>query len=139
MTWAIGATLRRRVGALARLLAPWRTIHRLEATVQRLEHVLADPMVAGIEIGKEKALKVGMTGSGPELLAGMFLGLMEEKGKDAPNYLELSFNSPRGRILVTVTQPNGATPHELRSQAEQRVRQLESELRRLQGDLKAGA
>ena len=119
---------------LARLLAPWRTIRRLEASVQGLEHVLANPIVAGIEIGKKTALTVGMQGSGPALLAGMFLGLMEEKGKDAPNYLELSFNSPKGRILVTVTQPNGATPHELRSQAEQRVRQLESELQRLQGE-----
>lgn len=120
--------------ALARVLTPWRTIRRLEATVQRLEHVLVNPMLAGIEIGKETALTVDMKGSGPALLAGMFLGLVEEKGKDAPNYLELSFNSPKGRILVTVTQPNGATPHGLRAQAEQRVRQLESELQRLQGD-----
>jgi hypothetical protein len=125
--------------ALVCWLTPWRTIRRLEATVQRLEHVLADPMVAGIEIGKEKALTVGMKGSGPALLAGMFLGLMQEHGKDAPNYLELTFATLKGPILVTVTQPNGATPHELRSQAEQRVRQLEGELRRLQGDPEAGA
>lgn len=120
--------------AIARLLAPWRTIRRLEATVERLEGVLANPMLAGIEIGKETGITAGMKGSGPELLAGMFLGLMEEQGAKAPNYLELSFGSPRGRILVTVTQPNGATPHGLRAQAEQRVRQLEAELLRLQGD-----
>ena len=121
----------------ARLLAPWRTIRKLEATVQRLEGVLANPMLSGIEIGRETGLTAGMRGSGPEMLAGMFLGLMEEHGKDAPNYLELSFNTPKGRILVTVTQPNGATPHGLRAQAEQRVRQLEAELARLQVDPEA--
>ena len=122
---------------LARLLAPWRTIRRLEATVERLEGVLANPMLSGIEIGKETGLTAGMRGSGPELLAGMFVGLMEEHGKDAPNYLELSFNSPKGRILVTVTQPAGATPHQLRAQAEQRVRQLEAEMARVHGDPEA--
>ena len=120
--------------ALARLLAPWRTIRRLEATVQRLEHVLSNPMLAGIEIGKETGITASMKGSGPELLAGMFLGLMKERGKDAPNYLELTFHSPKGRILVTVTQPGGATPHELRAQAEERVRQLEAELARVKGN-----
>ena len=123
--------------ALARLLKPWRTIRRLEANLQRLEQMLANPLLTGIEIGKETGLTAGMKGSGPELLAGMFLGLMEEHGKDAPNYLELTFNSPKGRILVTVTQPAGATPHQLRAQAEQRVRQLEAEMARVHGDPEA--
>ena len=116
---------------IARLLAPWRTIRRLEATVEQLEKVISNPMLAGIEIGKETSLTLGMQGSGPQLLAGMFVGLMEEQGKNAPNYLELSFGTPKGRILVTVTQPSGATPHGLRAQAEQRVRELEAELSRL--------
>ena len=123
--------------ALARLLAPWRTIRRLERTNERLERVLSNPMLAGIEIGKETGITASMKGSGPELLAGMFLGLMEERGKDAPNYLELTFHSPKGRILVTVTQPRGATPHELRAQAEERVCQLEAELARVQSDPEA--
>lgn len=122
---------------LARLLAPWRSIRRLELANKRMEKVLGNPMLAGIEIGKETGITAGMKGSGPELLAGMFLGLMEEHGKEAPNYLELSFNSPKGRILVTVTQPNGATPHQLRAQAEQRVRQLEAELAQVNSDWEA--
>lgn len=122
---------------LARMLAPWRTIRRLELANKRLVGVLDNPMLTGIEIGRETGLTVGMKGSGPQLLAGMFLGLMEEKGKDAPNYLELTFDTPKGRILVTVTQPNGATPHGLRAQAEQRVRQLEAELQQANGDPEA--
>ena len=122
---------------LARLLAPWRTIRRLELANKRLERVLGNPMLAGIEIGKETGITASMKGSGPQLLAGMFLGLMAEHGKDAPNYLELSFNSPKGRILVTVTQPTGATPHQLRAQAEQRVRQLEAELAQVNSDWEA--
>ena len=113
---------------IARLLAPWRTIRRLEATVQRLEQVLANPMLTGIEIGRETGLTAGMRGSGPELLAGMFLGLIEEHGKDAPNYLELSFNTPKGQVLVTVQRPGGASPHNLRAMAEQEARNLRAEL-----------
>ena len=113
---------------IARLLAPWRTIRRLEATVQRLHKALANPMLTGIAIGKETGITAGMKGSGPQLLAGMFLGLLEESGKDAPNYLELSFDTPKGVILVTVTQPGGATPHGLRVIAEQEARNLRAEL-----------
>lgn len=122
---------------IARLLAPWRTIRRLERSNKRLQDALANPMLTGIEIGRETGLTAGMRGSGPELLAGMFVGLMEEHGKDAPNYLEVNFNTPKGPITVTVIQPAGATPHELRAHAEQRVRQLEAELLRVNGDPEA--
>ena len=129
----MGSTLR----ILARLLAPWRTIRKLERENKRLSDAIANPLMTGMEIGRERGIEVGMKGSGPELLAGMFLGWLEQDGKNAPNYLEMTFESPRGRILVTVTQPNGATPHQLRQQAEQRVRQLEAELLQVQGDPEA--
>ncbi len=123
---------------LARLLAPWRTIRRLEAIVQRLEKILEDPLVAGIEIGSKTAsVTAGFQGSGPQLLAGMFVGLLQEH-PDAVNYLELTFGSPEGPILVTVQRPGGASPDGLRAQAEQRVRQLEAELLQLQGGAGAG-
>ena len=80
---------------LARLLAPWRTIRRLEATVQRLQKILAD------------------------------------------NYLQLTFDTPEGLILVTVQRPGGASPHSLRAMAEQEARNLRAELARLQGDPEA--
>ena len=122
---------------LARLLAPWRTIRRLEATVQRLEKILDDPLVAGIEIGRETAsLTAGLHGSGPQLVAGMFLGLLQEH-PEAVNYLEMTFGSPQGPILVTVQRPGGASPHSLRAMAEQEVRSLRAELQRLQGDPEA--
>ncbi|MBU6250956.1 MAG: hypothetical protein KGO47_07320 [Cyanobacteria bacterium REEB417] len=122
--------------ALAHLLAPWRTIRRLEATVQRLEQVLANPMLAGIEIGRETGFTAGMRGSGPQLLAGMFMGLLQEH-PEAVNYLQLTFGSPEGPILVTVQRPGGASPHSLRAMAEQEARSLRAELARLQGDPEA--
>jgi hypothetical protein len=75
-------------------------------------------------------LKVGMHGSAPQLLAGMFAGLMETQ--DAPNYLEITFQTPKGPMIVTVIQPGGATPHQLRQQAEQRVQELEARLAALE-------
>lgn len=125
---------RTRLRRLAKLLVPWRTIRRLERDNERLTDALSNPLLTGIEVGKGRGIEFGMEGSGPQLLAGMFLGMLEQDGKNAPNYLELSFGSPKGTILVTVMQPTGATPHQLRAQAEQRVRQLETELLQLQGD-----
>ena len=118
---------------IVRLVAPWRTIRRLERDNERLANALENPLLTGIEWGRERGIKMGMRGSGPQLLAGMFLGFLEQDGKQAPNYIELTFGSPKGPIVVTVTQPDGATPHQLRQQAEAEVRRLKAELLALQG------
>jgi hypothetical protein len=115
-----------------RLFAPWRTIRRLERENDRLSKALENPLLTGIEWGRERGIEVGLKGSGPQLLAGMFLGFLEEDGKQAPNYFEITFGSRKGPILVTVMQPDGATPHQLRQQAEAEVRRLKSELLALQ-------
>jgi hypothetical protein len=117
---------------IVRLIAPWRTIRRLKRQVERLEDVLSNPLLTGIELGKERGMEAGFRGSGPQLLAGMFLGCLEDQGAKAPNYLEISFQSPKGPILVTVMQPGGATPHDLRRRAEAEARRLRAELSRLQ-------
>lgn len=120
---------------LARLLAPWRTIRRLEATVQRLQTILDDPMVAGIAIGRETAgITANFQRSGPQLLAGMFVGLLQEH-PEAVNYLQITFPSPEGLILVTVQRPDGASPHDLRVMAEEKARSLRAELQRLRGEI----
>lgn len=117
---------------ISRLLAPWRTIRRLERSNERLLNLIENPELTGIAIGRENAdLTAGMRGSGPQLLAGIFLGLMEEHRDRAPNFLEMSFQTSKGPILVTVTQPQGATPANLLGQARQQIRQLEAELQAL--------
>ena len=117
--------------AIAELLAPWLAIRRLKRSNQRLLSVLENPFLEGIKVGRESGIEMGMKGSGPQLLGGMFAGLLEKDGKDAPNYLELTFGSPKGPIIVTVMQPKGASPHTLRRQAEDRAAQLEAELQAL--------
>jgi hypothetical protein len=112
--------------ALARLLTPWRTIRRLEAQNQLLSDVLANPTITGIAIHQNEAT-IGGAGPGPQLLAGMFMGLLQDNPK-AVNYVELTFLSPKGNILVTVHRPGGATPHNLRAMAEQEARNLRAEL-----------
>lgn len=124
--------------AIARLLAPWRTIRRLERSNERLCNLIENPELTGIEIGRENAdLTAGMRGSGPQLLAGIFLGLMEENRDRAPNFLEMRFETSKGPILVTVTQPHGATPAGLLGQAKQQIRQLEAELEALKATQEA--
>jgi hypothetical protein len=99
---------------------------------ERLCNLIENPELTGIEIGRENAdLTAGMRGSGPQLLAGIFLGLMEENRDRAPNFLEMRFETSQGPILVTVTQPHGATPAGLLGQAKQKIRQLEAELEAL--------
>lgn len=118
--------------AIARLLTPWRTIRRLERSNEQLCNLIENPELTGIAIGRENAdLTAGMRGSGPQLLAGIFLGLMEENRDRAPNFLEMRFETSKGPILVTVTQPHGATPAALLGQAQQRIRHLEAELQAL--------
>jgi hypothetical protein len=51
------------------------------------------------------------------------------------NYLELTFGSSDGNILVTVHRPGGATPHNLRAMAEQEARKAKQEAEHLRGDL----
>jgi hypothetical protein len=110
------------LGTIACLLAPWRTIRQLESEVERLEAIIANPYLAGLEIGRETGIEVSCQGSGPQLLAGMFAGQLERDGTNAPNYLELEFHTQhQGRILVRVQRLHGKTPHELRVQAEQRA------------------
>ena len=121
--------------ALARLLAPWRTIRRLERTNKWLLDAIANPTLTGIAIHKDNA-PVGGAGPGPQLLAGMFLGLLQDNPK-AVNYLQLTFGSTKGPILVTVKRPGGASPHDLRVMAEQEARQLRAELAELRGEIGA--
>ena len=116
---------------LARLLAPWRTIRRLERANRWLTDALANPTLTGMAIHRDNAT-VGGAGPGPQMLAGMFLGLLEDNPK-AINYLQLTFGSSKGPILVTVQRPGGASPHDLRAMAEQEARNLRAELERLRG------
>jgi hypothetical protein len=106
---------------IARLLTPWRTIRQLEREVKRLKGVIANPYLAGLQIGRDAGIEVGFRGSGPQLLAGMFAGLLED-GASAPNYLDLEFQTQhRERILVHVQRLHGETPHALRVKAEHRA------------------
>ena len=121
--------------ALARLLAPWRTIRRLERVNKWLSHALANPTMTGMAIHKMDTT-VGAAGPGAEIIAGMFLGLLQDNPK-AVNYLQLTFGSTKGPILVTVQRPGGASPHDLRVMAEQEARQLRAELAELRGEIGA--
>jgi hypothetical protein len=111
---------------LARLLAPWRTIRRLERRNKLLSDALANPTLTGMAIHQNEAT-IGGAGPGPQLLAGMFLGLLQDN-PEAVNYLQLTFGSTEGPILVTVQRPGGASPHNLRAMAEQEARSLRAEL-----------
>jgi hypothetical protein len=117
----------------ARLLAPWRTIRRLERRNNALSDALANPTLTGIAIHKQQAT-MGFAAPGAQMIAGMFLGLLQGNPK-AVNYLELTFGSSEGNILVTVHRPGGATPHNLRALAEQEAREAKQEAECLRGDL----
>jgi hypothetical protein len=120
---------------IARLLAPWRTIRRLERGNKRLSDALANPTMTGLAF-HENSATVGIAGPAAQMLAGMFLGLLQDNPQ-AVNYVELTFLSPKGNILVTVHRPGGATPHNLRAMAEQEARNLRAELATAKREAKA--
>ena len=69
---------------------------------------------------EHQGMDIGLEGAGPELVAGMFLGMFE-KHRDAQNYIELTFESSSGPVLVTLMRPGGKTPHQLRREAEEKL------------------
>ena len=97
------------------LFNPWGAVQQLRAENRLLSKAIADPLLTGIQIGNG-TLNIGVEGPGPQLLAGMFLGMFE-KHPDAKNYIEVTFGSHMGPILVTVMKPGGKTPHQLRQEA----------------------
>jgi len=118
---------------LARLLAPWRTIRRLERRNKLLYDALANPTLTGMAFHRDSAT-IGAACPGAQMVAGMFLGLLQDH-PEAANYLQLTFGSSEGNILVTVHRPGGATPHNLRAMAEQEARAAKREVEQLRGDL----
>lgn len=110
--------VRTKMSALA-LLNPWRTVRQLREENERLAKALTDPLLTGINMGNG-TLDVGMEGPGPQLMAGMFLGMFE-KYPDAKNYIEVTFGSHIGPIIVTVMKSGGKTPDQLRREAEKKL------------------
>ena len=110
--------LHAKLSALA-LLNPWRTVRQLREENERLAEIITDPLLTGIHMGNG-TLEIGMEGPGPQLVAGMFLGMFE-KYPDAKNYIEVTFGSRIGPILVTVMKPGGKTPDQLRREAERKL------------------
>jgi len=110
--------LRAKLVALA-LLNPWSTARQLREENARLMATITDPLLAGMSIGNG-TIDVEMQGAGPQLMAGMFLGMFE-RYPDAKNYIECTFSSPKGPILVTVVRPGGKTPHQLRAEADKKL------------------
>lgn len=106
------------------ILNPWRAIRQLREENERLLAALDNPMLTGINIGNG-SMDVGMKGNAAQLIAGMFLGVFE-KHQDATNYLEMTFGSPQGPIVVTVIRPGGKTPDQLRREAERKLAEYES-------------
>jgi len=50
------------------------------------------------------------------------------------NYLEITFGSPEGNIVVTVHRPGGATPDELRAQAVREAKEVKREAELMRGE-----
>jgi hypothetical protein len=117
---------------IAHLLAPWRAIRRLERRNRLLSDTLANPTLTGIAIHKQQAA-MGFAAPGAQMVAGMFLGLLQDH-PEAVNYLQLTFGSSEGNILVTVHRPGGATPDDLRVMAEQEAREAKQEAERLRAE-----
>jgi hypothetical protein len=104
---------------LRELLNPWGEVRRQREHIERLAQTIANPTLAGINIGNG-SLGVEMEGTGPLLVAGMFLGMFENH-PEAENYIECRLSSPQGPLVVTVVRAGGKTPHELRMEAERKL------------------
>lgn len=115
---------------LKTLFARRKKIAELEREIERLEKVVNDPVLAGIEVN-EGGVNMMFKGAAPNILAGMFVGILDEN-PDAQNYITFKFFHERhGLILITVQRYSGKTPHELRKEAEAKLEEAEKKLEEL--------
>jgi hypothetical protein len=121
--------------ALLSLLNPWKTVRELREENDRLVETIANPALTGFRIANG-TLDVDMSGVGPQILAGMFMAIFE-KYPAHTNYIEATFASPEGPILVTVVSPKGKTPHQLRADAESRADVLRAALEEAESVLRS--
>jgi hypothetical protein len=70
-------------------------------------------------------------------LKGQAAGALQSAVRGRRGQQPLRDFSSRGRILVTVHRPGGATPHNLRAMAEQEARNLRAELAKAKREVKA--
>ena len=105
--------------AVMALLNPWVTARQLREENARLCATITDPLLTGFNIGNG-SIDMELSGTAPTLMAGMFLGMFE-KYPGAKNYIEFTFSSRMGPVLVTVVRPGGKTPHQLRLEAEAKL------------------
>lgn len=118
------------VQLLKTLFARRKKIAELEREIERLEKVVNDPVLAGIEVN-EGGVNMMFKGAAPNILAGMFVGILDEN-PDAQNYITFKFFHERhGLILITVQRYSGKTPHELRKEAEAKLEEAEKKLEEL--------
>jgi hypothetical protein len=109
---------------LAELLTPWRMVKALREENELLVKTIAEPLLTGINIGNG-TIDIGMQGVGPQLLAGMFIGMLDDPR--AKNYVECHLYSPKhGQIVVTVQRCSGQTPHQLLEAARKEISALRS-------------
>lgn len=111
--------LRARLAALT-LVAPWLMVRQLRKENARLVATISDPLLTGLNIGNGSLEMDLEGGTGSQLMAGMFLGMFE-KYPDAKNYIEVTFSSRMGPVVVTVMKPGGQTPDQLRKEAERKL------------------
>jgi len=110
--------LRTKLAAVS-LLNPWATARQLREENAKLMATITDPLLTGMNIGNG-SIDMEMQGAGPQLMAGMFLGMFE-RYPDAKNYIECTFSSRMGPIVVTVVRPGGKSPHQLRTEADKKL------------------
>jgi hypothetical protein len=78
----------------------------------------------------EGALEIEMTPS-QTIVANLVLAFRDQL-QDAKNYVEMSLRHPGdGTYTVTITRPQGKTPHQLLQEAQSRITLLERELQDL--------
>lgn len=123
-------TITNLIQLLKTFFAQRKKIAELEREIERLEKVISDPVLAGIE-ANEGGVNMMFKGAAPNILAGMFVGILDEN-QDAQNYITFKFFHERhGLILITVQRYSGKTPHELRKDVEAKLEEAEKKLEAL--------
>ena len=79
---------------------------------------IANPLLTGIHVGEGK-IDIGLQGAGAQLIAGMFVGMLNDDR--AMNFVEVTFDSQEhGPIIVTAQKGRGKSPATLLRECEEK-------------------
>ena len=111
------------------VLRKFKYVQELESDYDEIYNKLQLALSGDITLETMRVDSKGMSASISTKMAGYMAGIFKDtlNEMDAENYIEMQFMDPESQLPITVTikRHDGKTPHQLRIEAEEKLKKLE--------------